>query len=130
MKRLLILTLLSALFFSLSLSISAQTKVRVKFAKGTSSIVLKGKVVGYKYIDYLVRAKSGQTMSVSLDSTNEGCSFVIFYSDMKNVDEAADVTNFTRNVDVDDDYIVRVLLPRSAARRKESATYTLNIDIR
>ncbi len=129
MKRLIIPISLLIICISFSLSISAQTKVRVKFAKGASSIALKGKVIGYKYIDYLVRAKSGQTMSVSLDSTNAGCSFVIFYSDMNNVDEATDVTNFTRNVDVDDDYIIRVLLPRSAARRKESAAYTLNIGI-
>ena len=130
MKKLLFAGLLSTLFLTASLSVSAQTKVRVKFARGASSIALKGKVTGYKYIDYLVRAGSGQTMSVSLDSTNSGCSFVIFYSDMTNVEGATDVRTSVRNVDVDDDYIVRVLLPRSAARRKETAAYRLNIEIR
>ena len=130
MKKLLLLPSLVILLFIFSLGTAAQTKVHVRFVKGADSAALKGKVAGYKYIDYVVRAKSGQMMSVSLKLANAGCSFTIFYSDMKNVDEAAEVTNSTRNVDVDDDYIVRVLLPRSAARRGESAVFTLNISIK
>ena len=127
MKKLILLTAILVSLFTVS--VSAQTKVRVKFAKGTSSATVKGIVKAYKYIDYLVRAKSGQTMTVKLNSANAGCSFVIFYSDLKNVEDATDVQEFTRNVDVDDDYIVRVLLPRSAARRGESANFSLKIGI-
>lgn len=125
-KLILVIALLVSIF---TISASAQTKVRVKFAKGASSATVSGKISGYKYIDYIIRAKSGQTMSVNLTSANTGCSFVIFYSDMKNVDGATDVTEFSRNVDVDDDYVIRVLLPRSAARRKESAAFSLKIFI-
>lgn len=127
MKKLILMCVL--LISILAISASAQTKVRVKFAKGETSATVAGKVVGYKYIDYIVRAKSGQTMTVSLTSPHSGCSFVIFYSDLKNVEDATDVQEFSRNVDVDDDYIVRVLLPRSAARRKESAAFSLKIVI-
>ena len=127
MKKLILPILM--LLFLFSGSVLAQTKVRVKFAKGVSSANLKGIVTGYKYIDYIVKAISGQTMSVNLTSVNESCSFVIFYSDKKNVEDATDVREFTRNVDVDDDYIVRVLLPRSAARRKESASFSLKVTI-
>lgn len=127
MRKLILLTSILLLMFTIS--ISAQSKVRVKFAKGTTSSNVKGIVTGYKYIDYIVKAKSGQTMSVNLTSSNESCSFVIFYSDLKNVEDATDVREFIRNVDVDDDYIVRVLLPRSAARRKESANFNLKISI-
>lgn len=125
-KLILAISILLSIF---AVSASAQTKVRVKFAKGANSSNIKGSVSGYKYIDYLVKAKSGQTMSVKLNSVNEACSFVIFYSDLKNVEDATDVREFTRNVDVDDDYIVRVLLPRSAARRRESANFSLKITI-
>lgn len=112
-----------------TISASAQSKVRVRFAKGASSSTVKGTVVGYKYIDYIIRAKSGQTMSVKLTSANAACSFAMFYSDMKEVEDANDVQDFSRNVDVDDDYVIRVLLSRSAARRKESATFSLKIGI-
>ena len=114
---------------SFAVSVSAQSKVQVRFAKGASSATIKGTVSGYKYIDYIVRAKSGQTMTVNLTSANAACNFAIFYSDMKEIEDANGVQESTRNVDVDDDYIVRVLLPRSAARRKESATFSLKIAI-
>jgi hypothetical protein len=127
MKKLLLFTAILVSLFTVS--VPAQTKVRVRFAKGASSATVKGTVKGYKYIDFLVRARSGQTMTVKLNSANAGCSFVIFYSDMNNVEGATDVQEFTRNVDVDDDYVVRVLLPRSAARRGESANFNLKIAI-
>lgn len=119
----------SILLIALTISASAQTKVRVKFAKGESSTMVKGMIKGYKYIDYIVKAKSGQTMSVTLTSANQSCSFVIFYSDLKNVEDATDVREFTRNVDVDDNYIVRVLLPRAVARRNSTANFSLKIAI-
>jgi hypothetical protein len=127
MKKLILITVFLISIFTISAS--AQAKVRVRFAKGTSSATVKGKVAGYKYIDYLIRAKSGQTMSVKLNSAHSACNFVIFYSNMENVEEAAGVQEFTRPVDVDDDYVVRVLLPRAAARRKESANFSLKIAI-
>ena len=92
----------------------------MKFTKGATSATIKGTVAGYKYIDYIIGAKSGQTMSVNLKATNAACSFAMFYSDLKEVEYANDVTKITRNVDVDDNYIIRVLLPRSAARRKDN----------
>ena len=127
MKKLILMTAILLSIFTISTV--AQSKVRVKFAKGASSATVKGAVAGYKYIDYIVRAKSGQTMSVKLTSPNSACSFVIFYSDMNNVEGATDVQEYSGNVDVDDDYIIRVLLPRSAARRKESAAFSLKIAI-
>lgn len=127
MKRLILISVILLSMFTVSAL--AQSKVRVRFAKGTSSATIRGTVKGYNYIDYLVRAKSGQTMSVKINPSNAACSFVIFYSDMNNVEGATDVQEFTRNVDVDDDYVVRVLLPRSAARRKESSTFSLKIAI-
>jgi hypothetical protein len=129
MKKLSLLLFLFASFLLFSTNVSAQSKVRVRFARGTTSITLKGTVTGYKYIDYIIGAKSGQTMSVNLKSTHGGCSFVMFYSDMKNVEDATEITEITRNVDVTDNYVVRVLLPRSAARRKESASFSLKISI-
>lgn len=127
-KSLLLLTLLAA-FLMFTSDLRAQSKVRVKFAKGATSAGLKGVISGYKYIDYIVGAKSGQTMTVKLKTGNAACGFYMYYSDMKDVDETSGVTEITRNVDVDDNYIVRVILPRSSARRNESASFTLDISI-
>ena len=130
MKKLSLLAFVFIWLLLFSVNISAQSKVRVRFAKGATSATLKGVVAGYKYIDYIIGAKSGQTMSVNLKASNASCSFAMFYSDLKEVADASDVTEVTRNVDVDDNYVIRVLLPRSAARRKESSTFSLKISIK
>ena len=130
MRKLLFLFISSLAIFALSISVSAQSKVVVKFKAGETSVTRKDQVAGYKYIDYIIRAKSGQTMDVKLKADNETCGFHIYYSDMKEVDDASGVKESSRNVDVDDDYVVRVILPRSAARRKETARFTLDVSIR
>lgn len=129
MKKLIFLSIISTAFLFPVNHVSAQTKVPVKFAKGASSAALKGSIAGYRYIDYIVGAKSGQTMTVKLKTANQSCRFYIYYSDMKDVAEASDVTESTRSVDVDDNYIVRVIMPRSAARRKETAGFILSVSI-
>ena len=129
MKKPLLLLMILTAFLIFTINLSAQTKVRVKFAKGATLAALKGVIAGYKYIDYIVAAKSGQTMAVNLKATNAACNFYIYYSNEKDVDEASDVKEISRNVDVDDNYIVRVILPRSSARRKEKASFTLNVSI-
>jgi len=42
----------------------------VQFAKGASSATLKGTLKGYQTIDYRLGAKAGQTMSVTLKTSN------------------------------------------------------------
>ena len=58
------------LFASLALSATAIETRPIEFAKGTSSATLKGSLKGSQTIDYTVRAKSGQTMSVALATSN------------------------------------------------------------
>jgi hypothetical protein len=45
---------------------SAQSRDTVKFAKGNDNASVQSKVTGEGYHDYLLGAKAGQTMSVSL----------------------------------------------------------------
>lgn len=44
----------------------AQDQARVEFEKGNDNAAINGTIVGDAYIDYLLGAKKGQTMSVSL----------------------------------------------------------------
>lgn len=129
MKKPYFLLLVMTAVLAFNSNLSAQSKVRVQFARGATFAALKGTISGYKYIDYIVAAKSGQTMIIKLETSNPASGFYMYYSDLKEVNETSGVTEITRNVDVDDNYIVRVILPRSSARRKESANFTLNISI-
>jgi hypothetical protein len=121
---------LFVLVTAFTVSASAQTKVNVHFARGANFTKLIGSVSGYKYVDYVVGARGGQTMSVKLASASSYASFVIFDSAMDNVDGATEQTEWTGDLPSNGNYTIRVLLPRSAARRGVSANYSLRISIK
>jgi len=117
------------LLMALSLSVVAQTKVNVHFARGANSTKLSGSVSGYKYVDYVVGARGGQTMSVKLESASSYASFVIFDPTMGNVEGATEQIDWTGELPSNGNYTIRVLLPRSAARKGTRAAYSLRISI-
>jgi hypothetical protein len=108
----------------------AQTKVRVRFAKGSTSAAIKGRVSGYAYIDYLLEASQGQKMAVRLTSRSPFAQFVVFDRNMDNVEGNAGQAEWSGILPSSGLYTVRVLLPRSEARRRGSAIYTVRISIR
>ena len=102
---------------------------KVQFAKGASSVVLKGQLKGDAMVDYLVRAGAGQTLAVKLQETNAQNYFNVLPpastgSAMFVGDNGDD---FTGVLPADGDYVVRVYLMRPAARRGESSNYTLTV---
>lgn len=121
--------LLFALLFLFALSVSAQTRVNVRFARGSTSSMVRGSVSGFKYVDYIVGARGGQTMSVKLNSASSYVSFVVFDGRMQNIEGATEQTDWSGELPSNGNYRVRVLLPRSAARRGTSASYSLRISI-
>lgn len=121
--------LLFALLFLFALSVSAQTRVNVRFARGSTSSMVRGSVSGFKYVDYIVGARGGQTMSVKLNSASSYVSIVVFDGRMQNVEGATEQTGWSGELPSNGNYRVRVLLPRSAARRGTSASYSLRISI-
>ena len=125
MKKLLFLTIILVVTGS---AVTAQTKTRVRFARGASSANVSGTIRGYLYHDYVVRASAGQTIAVSLDP-NTKCVLTVFKPDGYNLDIGAD-REFTSELPVSGDYEVRVLLMRSEARRKTVSSYKLTISIK
>lgn len=108
-----------------------QTKP-VQFAKGKSSVTIKGAIKGDQATDYTLRAKAGQMMSVTL-TTSKGANYFNVLPPGSN-DEALFVgssggNEWTGALPADGEYKVRVYLMRSAARRNEVANYTLSVGI-
>ena len=104
----------------------------VQFAKGASSAQLRGTIKGDGDVDYTFNARAGQTLAVKLQSSNASLYFNI------NPPGSANVSMFIGNVQgaeakvmlpADGTYVVRVYLMRNAARRNESAAYTLNVAV-
>lgn len=109
----------------------APRQERVSFAKGTSSAVIKGQLKGDETVDYLVGARAGQTITVSLKPSSSSNYFNVLPPDSSDVAMYVGQTgdDFTRLLPADGDYKVRVYLVRAAARRNESSSFTLTIGV-
>jgi heat shock protein HslJ len=115
---------------------AAQDKERtvkpVRFAPGKTSTVIKGRITGYNYVDYQLRAAAGQTMTVSMTGSNGANYFNVLPPDSTDVamfnGQMAD-NRFTGLLPTDGIYSLRVYLMRSAARRNESSDFTLSVAI-
>jgi hypothetical protein len=104
----------------------------LQFAKGSSSATVKGSLKGDKTIDYKLRAKAGQAMSVALKTSNDANYFNVLPPGSKDVAIFVGSTSgndWTGALPADGEYTIRVYLMRSAARRKETANYTLTVGI-
>ncbi|HRH76234.1 MAG TPA: hypothetical protein PK129_02715 [Cellvibrionaceae bacterium] len=104
----------------------------VQFANGKSSAIIKSMIKGDQTIDYTLRARAGQTMSVTL-ATRNGSNYFNVLPPGSN-DEAlfvgsSDGNKWTAALPADGEYKLRVYLMRNAARRNEVANYTLTVDI-
>jgi hypothetical protein len=112
-------------------SVTAQSRQRVRFARGASAATLTGTVRGYAYRDYVVAASAGQTITLELNGKTISPVFTVFRPDGENLEGATQMNDFTGELPGSGDYVVRVGMMRAHARRKNSsATYTLKISIR
>jgi hypothetical protein len=108
---------------------------RVQFQPGKTSKTIQGRIKGEQIVDYLVNAKAGQSMTVSMTTNNGGNSFNIFAPGKVPGNDAAlfigEMNNnrYKGTLPASGDYLIRVALVRSAARRNEVANYKLQITI-
>ncbi|MGY6216641.1 hypothetical protein ACW73L_15900 [Methylolobus aquaticus] len=104
---------------------------RVSFKTGASSATLKGAIKGDQTVDYVLAARAGQMMSVTLNTSNGANYFNVLPpgSDAAIANGSTLGNAWTGTLPVDGDYRVRVYLMRSAARRNEQARYTLTLEI-
>jgi hypothetical protein len=97
----------------------------VRFAKGASAATLDGQLKGYDYCDYIVQAAKGQRLRTVLSGKN------------RNRVQAALFGRLERGLNDNEpvvlpetgQYTVRVLMPRTFARRGRTASYRLHIRI-
>jgi len=104
---------------------------RVSFDAGSSSATLEGAITGYEIVDYLLGARGGQTMSVALETDNLSNYFNVLppNSETALFVGSSGGSEWEGLLPDDGDYRIRVYLMRSAARRDESARYSLSVAI-
>jgi hypothetical protein len=127
-----VLTFACAAFVSIAAAASAIESRPVKFAKGASSATVKGSLKGDKTIDYKLRARAGQTMQVTLKTSNASNYFNVLppgSSDVAIFVGSTGGNEWSGVLEADGEYTVRVYLMRNAARRNETANYTLTVGV-
>ena len=105
---------------------------RVQFHKGANSATVQGTIKGYDSVDYVLGARKGQSMNVSISTDNTANYFNILAPGK--TDEAMFIGStsgdqYEGTLPASGDYKVRVYLMRSAARRDEVAKYRLEMII-
>jgi len=102
------------------------------FAKGASSATVHGVLKGDSIIDYKLGARAGQTMSVILETSNGANYFNVLppgSTDVAIFIGSTSGNEWTGLLPENGEYTIRVYLMRSAARRNESARYTLTVAV-
>lgn len=106
-------------------------KVPVYFKKGASQASIKDHIKGRQTIDYVLRAQAEQTITVNLETSNPSAYFNVLPPGSQDAIFTGQVagSHFEGKLPKDGDYSIRVYLIRAAARRNESAKYTLTVKI-
>lgn len=128
-------SLLGTLFAFLAAVAIAQSDMRterVRFEKGANSAVVKDSITGYETVDYVLGAKKGQYMNVSMATDNAVNYFNILAPGENQVamfNGSIAGNQYEGTLPKSGDYKVRVYMMRSAARRNEVANFRLEMII-
>lgn len=113
----------------------AQPKIEqriVQFKTGETGATIKGAIKGDQTIDYKLRAGAGQAMVVQFRPSNPSAYFNVLPpgSSGEAIHIGSSAGNeFSTDLKASGEYTIRVYLMRNAARRNESANYTLDIGV-
>ncbi|MGI9535597.1 MAG: hypothetical protein ACR2PB_00900 [Desulfocapsaceae bacterium] len=136
MRSFIIAALLSAVLLALMggvLAASEDIKVeRVKFERGKNGATIKSSIAGYAVVDYVLGARQGQYMNVSMATDNGANYFNILAPGENQVamfNGSINENQYEGILPESGDYTVRVYMMRSAARRNEIANYRLEMII-
>jgi hypothetical protein len=104
----------------------------VRFSNGASTATIKGELKGRQTIDYILQAKAGQTLTVALSASHSGAYFNVLPPG--STSEALFIGSTQGNAWIgalpsDGEYRIRTYLYRNAARRNESASFTLRLGV-
>jgi hypothetical protein len=103
----------------------------VRFANGASGTTIKGRIAGYETVDYKLRAGAGQTLTVEFKPGNRSAYFDVLPPGSEKALFVGSTSGnwFGTALPAAGVYVIRVYLMRHAARRNETASYTLDLRV-
>ncbi|WP_237065539.1 hypothetical protein [Microbulbifer guangxiensis] len=133
MKPLLLISIV-CLQLAFATGAMAEESHEIRFPAGSSSTQVSGSIKGYDTVTYQLRAQAGQQMSVVMDTSHSASYFNVFPPGKGPGDAAVFIgsingNRFMQALPEDGVYTIQVYMMRSAARREETAEYTLDIAI-
>jgi len=123
----LLVALLAILLETAAVTASQNKPQRVRFEKGRSSATIHGHVAGFDTQDYVIAARAGQQMDIRITASNASTYFVL-YSINDRATDMNETDHYSLETTESGDYVIRVFMMRSAARRK-GATYNYSLTI-
>lgn len=131
MKAILLASVITLASVDLSAWAAVETQ-SLQFDSGKQSATVNGRLKGDQTIDYSLQAKAGQTMSVTFKPSNPRAYFNILPPG--STGDAIFIGSTSGNewigtLPTDGEYKVRTYLMRSAARRNETAKFTLTVGV-
>ena len=118
---------------ALPIAVIAQAPVpkpeRVQFAKGTSSKAIKGTIKGDQSRAFVVKLRAGQKISVKLVSSNASANFNVTAPGAQQAMFIGSTSGYEMQevIPSSGDYKIDLFLMRNAARRNETANFTITI---
>ena len=115
-----------------AMSTSAQSKVNVRFSPGKTIGYYNGSVKGAKYIDYVMRAKGGQTLRVVLTKRSGSPTYFNVLrsgSEVAIADDARESQSWKGELPEDGDYVVRVYLAKADRLANRTGAYKVGFSI-
>ncbi len=104
----------------------------VRFAAGTNSTSISGTISGDNIIDYVLNARAGETLIVSMTTDNLSNYFNVLapgQNDVAFFTGAFEGNSYVGQLTESGDYKVRVYLERDAVKRGDAANYTLSLQL-
>ena len=126
--------ILASLFVATTLladPVLAKQRTNVEFARGASSATLTGTIRGSADHSYIVNARAGQVLTVNLRPSNPSAYFNVTApgADSAMFIGSSEGNRFSGPLTTDGPHVVNVYLMRNAARRGETANYSINIGV-
>ena len=111
--------------------VAAERVERVEFARGATSTTVRGRIRGYRMVDYLVNARAGRLMTVRMAARGRFTYFVVRApgSEDNLFDGTSSGDTAGLRLPASGDYRIRVFQMRNAARRGQASDYSLTIRV-
>ncbi|MDJ0658274.1 MAG: hypothetical protein QNJ42_02165 [Crocosphaera sp.] len=106
--------------------------VGIHFAPGATSAVVEDSITGYETVDYVLGARKGQYMNLSMATDNTANYFNILAPHEDAIamfNSSMSENQYEGTLPETGEYKIRVYMMRSAARRNEKANYRLEMII-